>query len=98
MLHPQKINKFKNISNFFYFILEGKQALIIILGLVRKLKTISQPEFTDMFPAVKQQDQEKWKGIVQQIKDMDQHYLKIQNRRKTIGRYSLFFNLLYVNL
>lgn len=96
MLHAQKINKFKNISNFFYFILEGKQALIIILGLVRKV--ISQPEFTDMFPAVKQQDQEKWKGIVQQIKDMDQHYLKIQNRRKTIGRYSLFFNLLYVNL
>lgn len=26
---------------------------------------------------------------------MDQHYLKIQNRRKTIRRYSLFFNLLY---
>lgn len=46
--------------------------------LIFRKENEKQPEFT----AVKQSDQEKWNGTVEQMGDMDQHYLKIQNIRK----------------
>lgn len=48
--------------------------------LIFRKENEKQPEFT----AVKQSDQEKWNGTVEQMGDMDQHYLKIQNIRKKL--------------
>lgn len=61
----------------------------------RKLIFRKENEKQPGFSAVKQWDQEKWKGTVEQMDDMDQHYLKIQNIRKTIRSCSLICDLLY---